>query len=69
MGFAIALAGDVRRGATARLIHPEAPEAGLAHAQAGAGKHSEGSGDHRHLIREDVAEEVLGQDHIESPGS
>ena len=56
-----AFAGDVGGGAVDRL-----EEAGGAlDAEAGAGEHPEAAGQHRRLVAEDVAEEVLGDDHVE----
>ena len=37
-------------------------------ADAGAREHSDRAGDHRGFIAEDVAEEVLGEDHVEVAG-
>ena len=34
-------------------------------AEAGRGQHPERAGEHRRLVAEDVAEEVLGDDHVE----
>ena len=56
-----ALAGDVGRRAVDRL-----EEARLAlGAEARRGQHSQRAGQHRRLVAEDVAEEVLGDDHVE----
>ena len=37
-------------------------------AQRGAGQHAQRAGQHRRLVAEDVAEHVLGDDHLEVPG-
>ena len=57
-GLAIALAGDVGRRAVDRLV--EAGLAGLAERR--RGQHAERAGQLRGLVREDVAEQVVGDD-------
>jgi hypothetical protein len=60
-GVGDALAGDVGGRAVDRL-----EQAGLAvGAEAGRRQHSQRAGEHRRLVAEDVAEEVLGDDHVE----
>ena len=57
-----ALAGDVGRRAVDRLVHARAALL----AEARRGQHPERAGEHRRLVAEDVAEHVLGQDHVEA---
>ena len=54
-------AGDVGRRAVNRLV-----EADPARAETGRRQHPHRSGDLRRLVREDVAEEILGDDHVEA---
>jgi hypothetical protein len=44
---------------------PEASGSTGRFAQAGAWKHTKGTGDHRHFIAQDVAEEIFREHHIE----
>ena len=60
-GLRDALAGDVGRRAVDRLVQAE-----LALAERGARQHAERAGEHRGLVRQDVAEHVLGDDHVEA---
>ena len=59
-----ALAGDARCAAVHRLVEAEA--AGLRHAraEAGRGQQAQRAGDRGRLVRQDVAEQVLGDDHV-----
>ncbi len=58
-------AGDVGGGAVDRL-----EEAGRARgAETGRRQHPQRAGEHRRLVAEDVAEEVLGDDHVEVGGT
>ena len=65
-GVGNALAGDVRRGSAAGFEQSESAGGQLAGAEGGAGEHAEGSGDHGHFVGENVAEEVFGEDDVES---
>ncbi|ELQ11774.1 Glutamine amidotransferases class-II [Pseudomonas syringae BRIP39023] len=58
-----AFAGDVRRRAVTWLVH-----ALVGRVQRGRRQHADGAGEHRRLIGEDVAEQVVGHDHIELLG-
>ena len=60
-GLATPVPGDVGSGAVHRL-----EDAGAAVAEAGRGEHAERAGEHRGLVAEDVAEHVLGDDHVEA---
>ncbi len=55
-----ALAGDVRRGAVDRLV-----QAALRVAERRRGQHAERARQHRGFVGEDVAEHVLGDQHVE----
>ena len=57
----LVLAGDVGRRAVHRLVEPDA-----ALAEARRRQHAERARDHRGLVGEDVAEQVLGDDHVEA---
>src|SRR5216683_1282383 len=56
-------AGDVRRRAVDGLVEAAPPLA-----QRGRGQQADGAGEHRRHVGEDVAEEVLGDDHVEARG-
>ena len=60
-GLATPCAGDVGRRAVDRL-----EDAGAVVAEARGGEHPERAGEHRGLVAEDVAEHVLGDDHVEA---
>ena len=60
IGLALSLSCNIRCGAVAWLVKAEF---GLV--QAGGGKHSDGTGNHTGLIRKNITEHILGQNHIE----
>ena len=69
IGFARSAAGDVRRRAVDRLVQAERAVLGPALAERGRRQHPEAAGEHRRLVGQDVAEQVLGDDHVErTPG-
>jgi hypothetical protein len=51
------------RGATAPLLEPPGPPLGV---EVGAGGGAEAAGDGRAQVGEDVAEQVVGDDHVEA---
>ncbi len=61
VGICDALAGDVGRGAVNRFVHAE-----LARTERGRGQQAERTGQHRCFVRQNVAEHVLGEDHVEA---
>ena len=63
-GLAMPCAGDVGRRAVDGLEQARARR----RAEARGGKHPERAGEHRRLVAEDVAEQVLGHDHVEVGG-
>lgn len=65
-GIGNAHAGDVWRGAAARLKEAEVEAVALWLAEAGAGQHAERTGDHGHFIAKDIAEEVFSDEHVEA---
>ena len=62
------LAGDVRRRAVDRLVQAERAVGGLPLAERRRRQHAEGAGEHRRLVGQDVAEQVLGDDDVEVGG-
>ena len=59
----LALPGDIGRGAVDRLVQP------LARAiERGGGQHADRPGAHARLIRQDIAEQIAGDDHVELAG-
>ena len=68
IGFALSWPGDVRRRAVDRLVQPERAVRRPALAERGRGQHPEAAGQHRRLVRQDVAEQVLGDDDVEVGG-
>ena len=48
-----------------RLVEAEGAVRRATRTEGGRGEHAEGAGQHGGLVREDVAKEVLGDDHIE----
>ncbi len=55
-----ALAGDIRRGAVDRFV-----EALAFFVERRRGQHADRAGEHRRLIRKNIAEQVAGDDHVE----
>ena len=60
-----ALAGDVRRAAVHRLEHARVAPA---HVEVAAGRQADAAGDRGGEVGEDVAEQVVGDDHVEPAG-
>ncbi len=59
------LPGDVRRRAVDRLVQPVQAVRGPARADGRRGQHPQRAGQDGRLVREDVPEEVLGDEHVE----
>ena len=64
-----ALASDVGGGSAGGFVHAEVESVVTLASERGRGQHAERAGDHCHFIREDVAEEVFGHQHIEGSGA
>jgi hypothetical protein len=60
-----ALAGDVGSGAAAGLIHAETGVAAGRFPEAGAGQHAERTGNHGHLIAQNVSKKIFSENDIE----
>ncbi len=61
----LVLAGDVGRRPVDRLVQTERPVLRQPIAQRRRGEHPEAAREHRGLVRQDVAEQVLGDDDVE----
>lgn len=68
-GIGNAFSGDVRGSAAAGLEEAEVEAVTFWLAEAGAGEHAEATGDHGHLVAEDVAKEVFSDEHVETARS
>ena len=60
-----ALAGDVGRRAMHRLVQRAAAPGCVGGAERGRGQHAERAGQHGRLVRQHVAEQIVGDDHVE----
>ncbi|MEY5015180.1 MAG: hypothetical protein RIS92_1538 [Verrucomicrobiota bacterium] len=64
-GVCDAFTRDVGCGAAAGFEESEPAGGEFAFAEGSAGEHPEGTGDHCHFVREDVAEEIFCEDDVE----
>ena len=68
IGIGDALAGDIGGRAMYRLIERAAASVGIGGAERGRRQHAERAGEHRRLVGEHVAEQIVGDDDIECLG-